>query len=166
MCVYIYIYIYTYIYTHIHICIRTHNTLQALLVVYVSVEIIVHNNYVASLSTSFYILQRGVQWKQGVVIRMLLYTILLCNTTPIHYTPLPLHPPVMNTHRHRLDGYLYRGRPLLLLLIIIIMLMLMLITINEYPVVRRNPACGRLTLSLSPSEAAAKVMSSDILGIQ
>ena len=40
-----------------------------------------------------YILQRGVQWKQGVVIRMLLYTILLYNTTPIHYTPLPLHPP-------------------------------------------------------------------------
>ena len=47
---------------------------------------------------TLYILQRGVQWKQGVVIRMLLYTILLCNTTQIHCTPLRLHPPVMNTH--------------------------------------------------------------------
>ena len=28
--------------------------------------------------------QRGVQWKQGVVIYMLLYTSLLYNTTPIH----------------------------------------------------------------------------------
>ena len=36
--------------------------------------------------------QRGVQWKQGVVISMRLYTTLLYNTTPIHYTPLPLHP--------------------------------------------------------------------------
>ena len=46
----------------------------------------------------------GVQWKQGVVIRMFLYTILLYIyiyiyiTTPIHCTPLRLHPPVMNTH--------------------------------------------------------------------
>ena len=41
----------------------------------------------------FYISQRGVQWKQGVVIYMILYTTLLYNTTPIHCTPLPLHPP-------------------------------------------------------------------------
>ena len=41
----------------------------------------------------FYIPQRGVQWKQGVVIYMTLYTSLLYNTTPIHCTPLPLHPP-------------------------------------------------------------------------
>ena len=33
---------------------------------------------------------------------MMLYTSLLYNTTPIHCTPLPLHPPVMNTHRRRL----------------------------------------------------------------
>ena len=46
-----------------------------------------------------YIPQRGVQRKQGVVIYMTLYTSLLYNTTPIHCTPLPLHPPVMNTHR-------------------------------------------------------------------
>ena len=45
-----------------------------------------------------YIPQRGVQWKQGVVVCMMLYTILLYSTTPIHCTPLPLHPPVMNTH--------------------------------------------------------------------
>ena len=42
--------------------------------------------------------QRGVQWKQGVVICMLLCTSLLYKTTPIHCTPLPLHPPLMNTH--------------------------------------------------------------------
>ena len=40
---------------------------------------------------------KGVQWKQGVVICMVLYTILLYNPAPIHCTPLPLHPPVMNT---------------------------------------------------------------------
>ena len=41
--------------------------------------------------------QRGVQWKQGVVIRMVLDTSLLYTATPIYCTPLPLHPPVMNT---------------------------------------------------------------------
>ena len=51
----------------------------------------------AARVVSLYILQRGVQWKQGVVICMVLYTILLYNTTPIHCTPLRLHPPVMNT---------------------------------------------------------------------
>ena len=40
---------------------------------------------------------KGVQWKQGVVMYMI-YAGLLYNTTPIHCTPLPLHPPVMNTH--------------------------------------------------------------------
>ena len=49
-----------------------------------------------------YMLQRGVQWKQGVVICMVLYTMLLCNTTQIHCTPLPLHPPVINTQRNGL----------------------------------------------------------------
>ena len=44
-----------------------------------------------------YIPQRGVQWKQGVVIYMILYTSLLYDTTPIHCTPLRLHPPLMNT---------------------------------------------------------------------
>ena len=41
-----------------------------------------------------YILQRGVQWKQGVVVYIILYTMLLYNTTPIHCTPFPLHPPL------------------------------------------------------------------------
>ena len=43
-----------------------------------------------------YIPQRGVQWKQGVVIYMMLYISLLYNTTRIRCTPLPLHPTVMN----------------------------------------------------------------------
>ena len=53
------------------------------------------------IASSFrlYIPQRGVQWKQDVVICMLLYTSLLYTTTPIHCTPLPLHPPAMNTRR-------------------------------------------------------------------
>ena len=41
--------------------------------------------------------QRGVQWKQGVVIYMMLCTSLLYYTTPIHCTALRLHPPWMNT---------------------------------------------------------------------
>ena len=54
----------------------------------------------------FKIHQRGVQWKQGVVIYMMLYTSLFYNTTPIHCTPVPLYPPVINTQsifprRHR-----------------------------------------------------------------
>ena len=47
---------------------------------------------------NIYILQRGVQWKQGVVNYLILYTILLYNTTPIHCTPDPLHPPLQNIH--------------------------------------------------------------------
>ena len=39
----------------------------------------------------------GVQWKQGVVVYMMLYTSFVYTTTPIHCIPLPLHPPVMNT---------------------------------------------------------------------
>ena len=45
----------------------------------------------------FKIHQNGVQWKQGVVIYMMSGTSLLYNATPIYCTPLPLHPPVMNT---------------------------------------------------------------------
>ena len=43
--------------------------------------------------------QRGVQWKQGVVVHNILQAVLLYVTTPIHCTPLPLHPPLMNTHK-------------------------------------------------------------------
>ena len=46
-----------------------------------------------------YVPQRGVQWKQGVVMYTMLYTSLIYNTTPIHCTPLPLHPSVMNTQQ-------------------------------------------------------------------
>ena len=60
-----------------------------------------------SLGTRFKINQRGVQWKQGVVIYMMLYTSWLHNSAPIHCTPLPLHPPVMNTHS-RSSGF-HRG---------------------------------------------------------
>ena len=37
-------------------------------------------------------LSKGLQWKQGVVICMLLYTSLLDNTTPIHCSPLSTAP--------------------------------------------------------------------------
>ena len=39
-----------------------------------------------------YIPQTGVQWKQGVVVHIVLCAVLLYNTTPIHRTPLRLHP--------------------------------------------------------------------------
>ena len=41
------------------------------------------------LPVSLKIHQRGVQWKQGVVIYMMLYVSLLYDTTPIHCTPPP-----------------------------------------------------------------------------
>ena len=53
------------------------------------------------VETVFYILQRGVQWKQGVVSYMALYTSFLYNTTPTHCTPLPLHPPLQSIHLNR-----------------------------------------------------------------
>jgi len=37
-----------------------------------------------------------VQWKQGVVMFSMLHTLLLHHATPSHYTPIPLHPPLMN----------------------------------------------------------------------
>ena len=35
---------------------------------------------------------------------MVLHTILPYNTTPIHCTPLPLHPPVMNIHNNKTEA--------------------------------------------------------------
>ena len=58
-------------------------------------EIIVGEIVVRSPSVKIH--QRGVQWKQGVVIYRICYTSLLYDTIPIRCTPLPLHPPVMNT---------------------------------------------------------------------
>ena len=49
--------------------------------------------------------QRGVQWKQGVVVYILWCIVLLNNTTPIHCTPLRLHPPMPSIHRHRQEFY-------------------------------------------------------------
>ena len=49
--------------------------------------------------------QRGVQGKHGVVIYMMLHTILSYNTTPIHCTPLPLHPLLRNAQRRRLVAH-------------------------------------------------------------
>ena len=68
-----------------------------------------------------YILQRGVQWKQGVVICMMLYTVLLYNTTPIHRTPLPLHPPLQSIH-------VFHGAPDISVIISIIIISIIIIS--------------------------------------
>ena len=52
---------------------------------------------VGGLGIRIYNPQSGVQWKQGLVVHIILYTVLLYNTTPIRCTPLRLHPPLMNT---------------------------------------------------------------------
>jgi len=39
----------------------------------------------------------GVQWKQGVVIYIMSCAASLHSAAPIHCTPLPLHPPLLNT---------------------------------------------------------------------
>ena len=58
-----------------------------------------HDYYVCGFFMSalkcqvLYILQRGVQWKQGVAIYIMLYVVLLHDTTPIHCTPPPTTPP-------------------------------------------------------------------------
>ena len=71
-----------------------------------------------------YIPQRGVQWKQEVEIYMISYTSLLYDTTPIHCTPLPLHPPcneyplelwiLTNTclKLHRWESHCHESKPL------------------------------------------------------
>ena len=81
MCVYIYIYKYEYkyvcMYVYIYIYIYTYMyTRRAAL------------RRLGSWPTWLKIHQRGVQWKQGVVIYMMLHTRLLYN-----YYPHPLHPP-------------------------------------------------------------------------
>ena len=81
---YIYIYICTYIYIYIYEPQAQRRRREA------NVQDLAHAIH-----------RRGVQWKQGVVIYMMLHTNLLYNTTPIHCTPLSLHPPVMNTQQLR-----------------------------------------------------------------
>ena len=96
VCMCIYIYIYTFI-------ISSSND-NGIVSVVTSISTITIFNAPSSwilgrrVFVVLYILQRGVQWKQGVVICMVLYIILLCNTTPIHCTPLPLHPPLQSIH--------------------------------------------------------------------
>ena len=84
MCIYIYTYIYIYIHTYIHIYICTYTYITELPAC--TPEPVPPGNH-----------QRGVQWKQGVVIYTMLYSSLLYSTAPIHCTPLPLHPPLMTT---------------------------------------------------------------------
>ena len=45
------------------------------------------NHTTTQVTPNLYILQRGVQWKQGAVVYIRLCAVLLCNTTPIHCTP-------------------------------------------------------------------------------
>ena len=98
-----------------------------------------------------YILQRGVQWKQGVVVCMVLCTSLLYNTTPIHCTPLRLHPPLMNTQLllvlfNRYCYYYYYHYKLLLLLLLLLFLLLVLLLIVlllSQDVKRHADALGR-----------------------
>ena len=72
---------------------------------YTSISIQCSPEHIAGLSMGplghgkFKIHQRGVQWKHGVVVYIRLQAVLLCNTTPSHYTPLRLHPPLPNTQK-------------------------------------------------------------------
>ena len=51
--------------------------------------------------------QRGVQWKQGVVVYTILYAVLLFNTAPIHCTPSDCTPILMNTRLSEMSSSLY-----------------------------------------------------------
>ena len=66
------------------------------LISYASTHRLISRTPRLDLAGPVYILHRGVQWKQGVVIYMTLCTSLLYNTTPIHCTPDPLHPPLQS----------------------------------------------------------------------
>ena len=101
--IYIYTYISLYIYIYIYICIYIYMYIYIYIYIY-DTEVRPRPAPAASgcsrprpLGLLIKIQQRGVQWKQGVVIYIILYTSLLYDTTPIHCTTLPLHPPVMNT---------------------------------------------------------------------
>ena len=113
---YIYIYIYIYIHTYIYIYIYTYTYryvcyMCIYIYIYTYIYIYIYSNSQQSTERSapqvFKIHQRGVQWKQGVVIYMTLYTSLIHKTIPIHCTPLALHPPLMNTQTSRLFFYMY-----------------------------------------------------------
>ena len=84
VCMYIYIYVYIYIYIYIYICIVAagHRAGPGPL-----------RQGEGARSTVFKIQQRGVQWKQGVVMCMMLYISSLYNTTPVHCTLPPAATP-------------------------------------------------------------------------
>ena len=116
VCIYIYIYIHMYVCMHVCVCVYIY--IYIYMYTHVQTAQQHHTNDLGeapparrtahgSVSPRLKIHQRGVQWKQGVVTCMVLCTSLLYNTTPIHCTPLPLHPPVMNTQR--LADPQYRG---------------------------------------------------------
>ena len=106
VCVHIYIYIYVCMYIHIYIYIYTY------ICTYMHIYTLHAPARMLGIAADFrgssaarvrphpplYIPQRGVQWKEGVVICMVLRTSLFHDTTPIHCTPLPLHPPSMSIH--------------------------------------------------------------------
>ena len=66
-----------------YICMHTH----------IDIHIHIHSQDAQGSKCNFYILQRGVQWKQGVVVYMMLDTSSLYDTTTIHCTPPPTAPP-------------------------------------------------------------------------
>ena len=132
-CVYIYIYIYIYIHTYIYIyiyaiyvyiyiyvCMYIHMCVCIYVCIYTRITLKTDRKHgftarpiVSSVRLMFLYLplkihQRGVQWKQGVVIYMMLYTSLLYNTTPPSSAPpFPLHPSVMNTHLPRISSMFF-----------------------------------------------------------
>ena len=79
--------------------------------------------------------ENGVQWKQGVVVYIILQAVLLYDTTPTHCTPLRLHPPLMNTQR-RFSAMLNRSacllvRSLLLLLVVVVVVVVVVLLLSS-----------------------------------
>ena len=73
-----------------------------------------------------------MQWKQGVVVYIVLYIVLSNNTTPIHCTPLRLHPPSAECPQLRSGEPVIRrppplSRALALVLLELLLLLLLLL---------------------------------------
>ena len=79
--------VYDYIYICTYICIY----------IYIYVYCSTSEDAGDGPGTAIKIHQRGVQWVQGVVICMMLHASALYETSPIHCTPLRLHPPTIDT---------------------------------------------------------------------
>ena len=86
--VYMYMYMYMYMCVYIYIYIYRTKHQQRLFREPPSGRDRGSRKRLRSLTSRFKIHQRGVQWKQGVVVYMLLDTSVLYDTTPIHCTPL------------------------------------------------------------------------------